>query len=90
MPRNKAILGTFVYQKGVQITHNSLLNLVYWHQQAFAITPEDRATQVTSPAFDATGWELWPYLSIGASIHIVDEQIRTQPLRLYDWLVHMQ
>ena len=74
--------------KGVQITHNDLLNLNYWHQQTFAITSEDRATQVTSPAFDATGWELWPYLSIGASIYIVDEQIRTQPLRLRDWLVH--
>ncbi len=74
--------------KGVQITHDSLLNLVYWHQQAFAITPVDRATQVTSPAFDATGWELWPYLSIGASVYIVDEQIRTLPLQLRDWLVH--
>jgi amino acid adenylation domain-containing protein len=73
--------------KGVQITHKSLLNLVYWHQQAFAITPEDRATQVTSPAFDATGWELWPYLCAGASVYLVDEQIRVLPTQLRDWLV---
>ena len=56
--------------KGVQITHNSLLNLVFWHQRAFAVTPSDRATQLTSPAFDATGWELWPYLTIGASVYL--------------------
>jgi amino acid adenylation domain-containing protein len=72
--------------KGVQITHHSLLNLVYWHQREFSITPVDRATQVTSPSFDATGWELWPYLSIGASVHIVDEQLRTMALQLRDWL----
>ena len=46
--------------KGVQVTHNSLLNLVFWHQQAFEVTSSDRATQIASPAFDATGWELWP------------------------------
>ncbi len=73
--------------KGVQITHKSLLNLVCWHQQAFAITATDRATQVTSPAFDATGWELWPYLCCGASVYLVDEQLRTQPVHLRDWLV---
>jgi len=74
--------------KGVQITHKSLLNLVFWHQRAFAVTSADRATQVTSPAFDAAGWELWPYLSIGASIHLPDEQTRASPAQLRDWLVH--
>jgi amino acid adenylation domain-containing protein len=73
--------------KGVQITHRSLLNLVCWHQQAFAITVADRATQIASPAFDATGWELWPYLCCGASVYLVDEQIRAMPLLLRDWLV---
>src|SRR3989441_2313958 len=73
--------------KGVQITHGSLLNLVYWHQRAFAVTAADRATQLTSPAFDATGWELWPYLTIGASVYLPDEDIRVQPALLCDWLV---
>jgi amino acid adenylation domain-containing protein len=65
--------------KGVQITHYSLLNLIFWHRHAYQITPADRATQVTSPAFDATGWELWPYLSIGAQVHFVDEVTRISP-----------
>ena len=73
--------------KGVQITHSSLLNLLYWHQQAFAVTAADRATQVASPAFDATGWELWPYLSIGASVWLPDEQTRVTSTLLRDWLV---
>jgi amino acid adenylation domain-containing protein len=73
--------------KGVQITHKSLLNLVFWHQHAFAVTPVDRATQVASPAFDATGWELWPYLTIGASVYLPDEETRVSPMLLRDWLV---
>jgi acyl-CoA synthetase (AMP-forming)/AMP-acid ligase II/acyl carrier protein len=73
--------------KGVQITHNSLLNLVFWHLQAFDLTLSDRATQVTSPAFDATGWELWPYLIIGARVYLADEDMRTTPVLLRDWLV---
>jgi amino acid adenylation domain-containing protein len=73
--------------KGVQITHKSLLNLVFWHQRAFAVTSSDRATQVTSPAFDATGWEVWPYLITGASVYFPDEDTRISPLLLRDWLV---
>jgi amino acid adenylation domain-containing protein len=74
--------------KGVLITHNSLLNLVYWHQHTFAVTPADRATQVSSPAFDATGWEIWPYLTIGASVYLPDEDISVSPTLLRDWLVN--
>ncbi len=73
--------------KGVQITHNSLLNLVFWHQRAFYLTPSDRATQVTSPAFDATGWELWPYLTVSARVYLADEDTRAKPGLLRDWLV---
>lgn len=73
--------------KGVLIEHKSLVNLVYWHQHTFAVTSEDRVTQVTSPAFDATGWELWPYLCAGASVYLVDEEIRTLPVQLRDWLI---
>ncbi|MHC5863262.1 AMP-binding protein, partial [Nostoc sp.] len=30
--------------KGVKIEHRGLLNLVFWHQKAFAVSPLDRAT----------------------------------------------
>jgi amino acid adenylation domain-containing protein len=76
--------------KGVQITHASLLNLIFWHQQAFAVTAADRATQLASPAFDAAVWELWPYLTIGASVHLPDEDTRVAPVRLRDWLLEQQ
>jgi amino acid adenylation domain-containing protein len=73
--------------KGVQVTHANLLNLVSWHQRAFNVTPADRATLHASPGFDASIWELWPYLAVGASVHVVDEDVRTTPEALRDWIL---
>jgi len=73
--------------KGVQITHGSLNNLVTWHQHAFNASPVDRATLLASPGFDAAVWEIWPYLTAGASLYVVDEAIRTVPDALRDWIV---
>ena len=73
--------------KGVQIIHSGLLNLIYWHHDAFNVTASDRATQIASPAFDATGCELWPYLTIGASVHLLDEDTRIDPVKLVNWLI---
>jgi len=76
--------------KGVQITHANLLNLISWHQRAFAVTPNDKATMHASPGFDAAVWEIWPYLAAGASVAVVDENIRTSPEGLRDWIVAQQ
>lgn len=74
--------------KGTAISHHSLLNLVYWHQRAFAINPTDRATQLAALSFDASVWEIWPYLAAGASVHFVpDEETRTSPQLLQHWLI---
>ena len=82
--------GSTGFPKGVEITHRGLLNLLFWHHHAFAVTESDRATQLTSPAFDATGWELWPYLTIGASVYLPDEATRAMPELLRDWLVNQR
>ena len=74
--------------KAVAVGHASLLNLIQWHIRAFCVTAADRATQLASIGFDAAVWELWPYLTAGASIHVVDDETRTDPAKLRDWLVH--
>ena len=73
--------------KGVAITHRSLLNLIYWHQRAFAVTSADRATQLANPGFDAAVWELWPHLAAGATVCFPNETTRSNPEMLRDWLV---
>jgi len=73
--------------KPVAVGHGSLLNLVEWHNRAFNVTCSDRASQLASIGFDAAVWELWPYLAAGASVHFVDEETRTDPGKLRDFLV---
>jgi amino acid adenylation domain-containing protein len=73
--------------KGVEIPHRGLANLVSWHVRAFEVTPNDRATHQAALGFDAAVWEVWPYLAVGASVHIPPESIRTSPEALRDWLV---
>jgi len=76
--------------KGVEITHESLLNLVHWHQREFAVRPHDKASHLAGVGFDACVWEVWPYLTAGASLHLPDETTRVTPALLRDWLAATQ
>lgn len=73
--------------KGVQIQHGALLNLIFWHRRAYAVSSSDRATHLAGVGFDASVWELWPYLSAGASVHLPDDETRATPAKLRDWLI---
>ncbi|MFL9458776.1 amino acid adenylation domain-containing protein [Tolypothrix bouteillei VB521301_2] len=73
--------------KGVAIAHLGLLNLVFWHQLAFEITSSDKATQLAGTGFDAAVWEIWPYLTAGASLYLVKSELVTSPVHLRDWLI---
>lgn len=72
--------------KGVEIPHAGLLNLCAWHWRAYHVSASDRATQLAAPAFDAAVWEVWPYLTAGASLHIPDEETVLYPAKLLEWL----
>ncbi|MFN6464051.1 MAG: non-ribosomal peptide synthetase [Nostoc sp. DedVER02] len=76
--------------KGVLIAHQGLLNLVFWHQNTFNITTLDKATQLAGTAFDAAVWELWPYLTAGASIYLVKSEFLSSLVKLRDWLISKQ
>lgn len=93
-PRNLSYViytsGSTGRPKGVQISHAALMNLVAWHNRAYAITPADRATQLAGLGFDAAVWEIWPYLAAGASLYLPDETTRTSPQVLLKWLVKHQ
>ena len=73
--------------KEVEVTHANLAHLIDWHVRAFQVTAADRASQVASLAFDAAVWEVWPYLSSGASVHFAPNSVRTEPEALRDWML---
>lgn len=76
--------------KGVLIPHSGLLNLVFWHQRTFEVTSSDRTTQLAGTAFDASVWEMWPYLASGASIYLVKPEFLLCPEELRDWLLSQE
>ena len=76
--------------KAVMTTHGSLLNLVLWQRRAAGITAEDRSPQFAQMGFDASVWELWSYLTAGASVHLADDETRLSPGKLRKWFVEKQ
>jgi amino acid adenylation domain-containing protein len=54
--------------KGVMIEHKNLVNLSTWHIKVFSVQPTDKASLLANTAFDASVWELWPYLIAGACV----------------------
>ncbi|HEX6291620.1 MAG TPA: non-ribosomal peptide synthetase, partial [Herpetosiphonaceae bacterium] len=72
--------------KGVAVPQRGLAHLVHWHHHAYQLTPADRASQLAALTFDAAVWEVWPYLTRGASVHLVPEAIRHDVAALGRWL----
>ncbi|UCH97991.1 MAG: amino acid adenylation domain-containing protein, partial [Candidatus Aminicenantes bacterium] len=69
--------GTTGQPKGVAVDHRSLINLCHWHNHYYAVTPGDHATQYASLGFDASVWEIFPYLAAGATLHIIEDRIKS-------------
>ena len=54
--------------KGVMIEHKNLINLSTWHNKTFSVQSTDKAALLANSAFDASVWELWPYMLAGACV----------------------
>ncbi|MBU2699290.1 amino acid adenylation domain-containing protein [Sporomusaceae bacterium BoRhaA] len=89
-PQNLAYIiytsGSTGKPKGVEIEHSSLANLIYWYRRVYNITDVDRTTQVAGQSFDASVFEIFPYISSGAGIYIPNNEIRASASSLIPWL----
>lgn len=73
--------------KGVMIKHQSLVNLCFWHKKSYNVDENSRATLFSGIAFDASVWEIYPYLISGATLYpIQKEEIRLQTSLLVSFL----
>jgi amino acid adenylation domain-containing protein len=72
--------------KAALLTHLGLLNLVGWHNRTYGVAHGHRASLVAGTAFDASVWEIWPYLAAGASLAIPPEEDRAHPAKLAAWM----
>lgn len=78
--------GTTGYPKGVMIKHIGLMNLTRWYQILLSIDEGDRASQFASSGFDSFFCETIPFLSVGASIHIIEDSKKLIPEEFLSWL----
>jgi amino acid adenylation domain-containing protein len=62
--------------RGVAVSHRALINLVRWHVRAFDVDADSLALLYASPGFDASVWELWPYVTAGATLRPVRGDLR--------------
>ena len=73
--------------KGVEITHANLAHLIRWHRDAFKVTRQDRASHLAGLGFDAAVWEIWPNLSAGATVCVADDEVRSSPELIQEWMI---
>ncbi|MEJ6472777.1 amino acid adenylation domain-containing protein [Pseudoalteromonas piscicida] len=72
--------------KGVVATHLGLANLNRWHKLSYQTCEHDTATQIASDTFDAHIWEIFPYLTSGAKLVVVSDDVRLDMGRLCNLL----
>ncbi len=85
-----ATSGSTGVPKCVEIPHSALANMVHAMQSVLHINDKDKCSQIASPAFDAVAFEVWPYLSAGACVDIIDSNIAKSPEELIEALVEQK
>ena len=78
--------GTTGRPKGVMIEHASISNLVRADLEEFKLTPDERVSQNSSPAYDSSVEEIWFAFSAGATLVVMDEQTTRLGPDLVPWL----
>ncbi|WP_425390980.1 amino acid adenylation domain-containing protein [Ekhidna sp.] len=78
--------GTTGTPKGVMVEHTGLVNLVNVQSRQFGLDERSRMLQFASYAFDASVWEIFGALSVGASLAIVSADTRKDAIQLGKYL----
>lgn len=72
--------GSTGFPKGATISHSSLLNFIDWGRETYAITPQDRMTNLNPIYFDNSVFDFYVSLFNGATlIPFGPEEIKSMP-----------
>ena len=78
--------GTTGRPKGVMIEHAGISNLIGADLDEFALSPDDRVGQSSSPAYDSSVEETWLAFSAGATVVVMDDDTTRMGPDLIPWL----
>ncbi|MBR2097982.1 MAG: amino acid adenylation domain-containing protein, partial [Prevotella sp.] len=62
--------------KGVALEHHGIVNFCHWYNKEFRMTSDDRALAYSNFGFDAHMMDLYPAMTCGASVYIIDSEMR--------------
>ncbi len=62
--------------KGCILDHGNLVDFISWYKRFYALDETSRVAAYASYGFDACMMDLYPALTSGAEVHILDEAIR--------------
>jgi amino acid adenylation domain-containing protein len=77
--------GTTGQSKGVMVEHRNVANLIHWHCAAFDLNDGCRCSSVAAVGFDAAAWEIWPPLSVGATLVLASPEVARDAEALLAW-----
>ena len=62
--------------KGCMLEHRNLTAFCHWYQDYYKLTSQGRVAAYASYGFDANMMDMYPALTCGASVYIIEENIR--------------
>ena len=62
--------------KGCMLEHRNIVSFCNWFRNYYNLTSQSRVAAYASYGFDANMMDMYPALTTGATIHIIDESIR--------------
>ena len=68
--------GTTGHPKGVMVRHKGIVNLCLWHIETFKVEQSTKSASYSSYSFDASVWELFPFLLKGSTLYILPVELR--------------
>lgn len=71
--------------KGVKILHRNLANFCGWYREFYALDATSKVAAYASYGFDADMMDLYPALTTGACVYIIEEEIRLDLLALENY-----
>ncbi|PWV46108.1 non-ribosomal peptide synthase protein (TIGR01720 family)/amino acid adenylation domain-containing protein, partial [Chitinophaga sp. S165] len=72
--------------KGVMLEHGTVINTLYNIRDIVGVTEEDKGLEFSSLSFDSSIAEIFMVLLSGATLHVIDEEVKSDPLKLRDYI----
>ncbi|TQV71773.1 amino acid adenylation domain-containing protein [Exilibacterium tricleocarpae] len=72
--------------KGVMIPHKAIIDYIEWCVETYTLTGEDVIANHAPLYFDNSTFDLYTAFKVGASLHLVHEELNTVLPRIIKWL----